>query len=163
MSIELHPCGLPKFGGDDAVVSIIAFGSILLLGSKSDPNMIAMGQGCPKLLDLWCIVYPYFNLIMHYFSSQIRTAYPKETACPCWPRWPKVRIRLQGDSGGLGLGYININSISFRGYPETELSQHNPIRDHQNHPVENAVHNVLFTWDIADVLISSHLEHRDWY
>ena len=43
--------------------------------------------------------------------------------------------RLQGDSGGLGLGYVDINSISFGGYPETELSQHNPVRDHQNHPV----------------------------
>ena len=42
---------------------------------------------------------------------------------------------LQGDSGGLGLGYVDINSVSFGGYPETELSQHNPVRDHQNHPV----------------------------
>ena len=30
----------------------------------------------------------------------------------------------------LGLGYVDINSVSFGGYPETELSQHNPVRDH---------------------------------
>ena len=46
------------------------------------------------------------------------------------------KITVQGDSGGLGLGYVDINSVSFGGYPETELSQHNPVRDHQNHPVE---------------------------
>ena len=46
-----------------------------------------------------------------------------------------VLCTLQGDSGGLGLGYVDISSVSFRGYPETELSQHNPVRDHQNHPV----------------------------
>ena len=45
------------------------------------------------------------------------------------------RRALQGDSGGLGLGYVDINSVSFGGYPETELSQHNPVRDHQKHPV----------------------------
>ena len=45
------------------------------------------------------------------------------------------KLYLQGDSGGLGLGYVDINSVSFGGYPETELSQHNPVRDHQNHPV----------------------------
>ena len=45
------------------------------------------------------------------------------------------RGTVQGESGGLGLGYVDINSISFRGYPETELSQHNPVRDHQTHPV----------------------------
>ena len=42
---------------------------------------------------------------------------------------------VQGESGGLGLGYVDINSVSFGGYPETELSQHNPVRDHQTHPV----------------------------
>ena len=36
---------------------------------------------------------------------------------------------IQGDSGGLGLGYVDINSVSFGGYPETELSQHNPVRE----------------------------------
>ena len=46
-----------------------------------------------------------------------------------------IVLHLQGDSGGLGLGYVDINSVSFGGYPETELSQHNPVRDHQNHPV----------------------------
>ena len=49
---------------------------------------------------------------------------------------------VQGDSGGLGLGYVDINSVSFRGYPETELSQHNPVRDHQTHPVEGFVSKV---------------------
>ena len=48
-------------------------------------------------------------------------------------------MRVQGESGGLGLGYVDINSVSFGGYPETELSQHNPVRDHQNHPVEEGV------------------------
>ena len=43
---------------------------------------------------------------------------------------------VQGESGGLGLGYVDINSVSFGGYPETELSQHNPVQDHQNHPVD---------------------------
>ena len=50
-----------------------------------------------------------------------------------------VHLGVQGDSGGLGLGYVDINSVSFGGYPETELSQHNPVRDHQNHPVEEGV------------------------
>ena len=45
---------------------------------------------------------------------------------------------VQGDSGGLGVGYVDINSVSIRGYTETELSQHNPVRDHQNHPVLSA-------------------------
>ena len=49
-------------------------------------------------------------------------------------------ITVQGDSGGLGLGYVDINSVSFRGYPETELSQHTPVRDHQTHPV------VTYSW-----------------
>ena len=40
---------------------------------------------------------------------------------------------LQGDSGGLG--YVDINSVSFRGYPETMLSQHNPVREQMGHPV----------------------------
>ena len=44
---------------------------------------------------------------------------------------------VQGDSGGLGLGYVDINSVSFGDYPQTELSQHNPVRDHQTHPVED--------------------------
>ena len=44
-------------------------------------------------------------------------------------------MSVQGDSGALGLGYVDINSVSFGGYPETELSQHNPVRDHQNHPI----------------------------
>ena len=44
-------------------------------------------------------------------------------------------ISVQGESGGLRLGYVDINSVSFGGYPETELSQHNPVRDHQTHPV----------------------------
>ena len=35
-----------------------------------------------------------------------------------------MRVTLQGDSGGLGLGYVDINFVSFGGYPETELSQH---------------------------------------
>ena len=47
-----------------------------------------------------------------------------------------AQVQVQGDSGGLGLGYVDINSVSFGGYPETELSQHNPVRDHQNHPVK---------------------------
>ena len=47
---------------------------------------------------------------------------------------------LQGESGGLGLGYVDINSVSFGGYPDTELSQHNPVRDHQNHPVLHHVY-----------------------
>ena len=50
-----------------------------------------------------------------------------------------IPMSIQGDSGGLGLGYVDINSVSFRGYPETELSQHNPVRDHQNHPVEPSI------------------------
>ena len=33
-----------------------------------------------------------------------------------------IPISIQGDSGGLGLGYVDINSVSFGGYPETELS-----------------------------------------
>ena len=45
-------------------------------------------------------------------------------------------VLVQGESGGLGLGYVDINSVSFGGYPETELSQHNPVRDHQTHPVD---------------------------
>ena len=54
---------------------------------------------------------------------------------PCF----RVRftLKVQGESGGLGLGYVDINSVSFGGYPETELSQHNPFRDHQTHPVQN--------------------------
>ena len=47
-----------------------------------------------------------------------------------------IEIEIQGDSGGLGLGYVDINSVSFGGYPEPELSQHNSVRDHQNHPVD---------------------------
>ena len=44
-------------------------------------------------------------------------------------------MSVQGDSGGLGLGYVDINSVSFGGYPETELSQHNPVCEQMGHPV----------------------------
>ena len=42
---------------------------------------------------------------------------------------------LEGDPSACGLGYVDINSVSFGGYPETELSQHNQVRDQQTHPV----------------------------
>ena len=42
---------------------------------------------------------------------------------------------VQGESGGLGLGYVDINSVSFGGYPETELSQQNQVREEMGHPV----------------------------
>ena len=32
----------------------------------------------------------------------------------------QLGAEVQGESGGLGLGYVDINSVSFRGYPETE-------------------------------------------
>ena len=28
-----------------------------------------------------------------------------------------AQVQVQGDSGGLGLGYVDINSVSFGGYP----------------------------------------------
>ena len=48
---------------------------------------------------------------------------------------PETQFQLQGDSGGLGLGYVDINSVSLGGYPETELSQHNPVREQMGHPI----------------------------
>ena len=46
-----------------------------------------------------------------------------------------AQVQVQGDSGGLGLGYVDINSVSLGGYPETELSQHNPVLKQMGHPV----------------------------
>ena len=43
--------------------------------------------------------------------------------------------RLQGDPSVRGLGYVDIKSVSFGGYLETELSQHNPARKQMGHPV----------------------------
>ena len=40
-----------------------------------------------------------------------------------------THLKLHGDPFARRLGYIDINSISFGGYPETELSQHNPVRE----------------------------------
>ena len=42
---------------------------------------------------------------------------------------------IQGDPSARGLGYVDINSISLGGYPEAELSQHNPVREQMCHPV----------------------------
>ena len=43
---------------------------------------------------------------------------------------------LQGGPSACGLGYVDINSVSFEGSPEMELSQHNPVREQMGHPVE---------------------------
>ena len=45
-------------------------------------------------------------------------------------------VTVQGDSSACGLGYVDINSVSFRGYPKTELSQHNAVcvREQMGHP-----------------------------
>ena len=42
---------------------------------------------------------------------------------------------LQGDPSAHGLGYVDINTVSFGGYPETELSHHNPVPKLIGHPV----------------------------
>ena len=60
------------------------------LEMKPDPNMIAMGQGWRKLLDLWCVVYPYFNLIMHYSVFESDTDFlPKRNSLPLLASLPK--------------------------------------------------------------------------
>ena len=38
---------------------------------------------------------------------------------------PPSKMILQGESGGLRLGYDDINSVSFGGYPETEPDSEN--------------------------------------
>ena len=49
---------------------------------------------------------------------------------------PRVFIgRLQGDPSARGLGYVDIKSVSFGGYLETKLIQHNPVRKQMGHPV----------------------------
>ena len=60
---------------------------------------------------------------------------------------------VQGESGGLGLGYVDINSISFGGYPEMELSQHNPVRDHQTHPVQYVLVKLQKSYFRKDIVI----------
>ena len=42
---------------------------------------------------------------------------------------------VQGDPSAHGLGYVEINSFSLGVYPETELSQHNPVREQMGHPL----------------------------
>ena len=44
-------------------------------------------------------------------------------------------IQVQGDPSSCRLGYVDINSVSFRGYPQMEWSQHNPVRKQMGHPV----------------------------
>lgn len=43
---------------------------------------------------------------------------------------------IQGGPSARRLGYVDINSVSFGGYPEMQLSQHNPVREQIGHPVE---------------------------
>ena len=43
---------------------------------------------------------------------------------------------VQGDPSARGLGCVNINYVSFGGHPETDLSQHNPVREQMDHPVD---------------------------
>ena len=48
---------------------------------------------------------------------------------------PKINLDYRVTSA-CGLGYVDVNFVSFRGYTETELSQHNPFREQMGHPVE---------------------------
>ena len=45
------------------------------------------------------------------------------------------RLQVQGGPSARGLGYVDINSVSFSGYLETELSQQNTFRKQMGHPV----------------------------
>ena len=42
---------------------------------------------------------------------------------------------IPGGPSARGLGYIDISSVSYWVYPETELSQYNPVRKQMGHPV----------------------------
>ena len=43
---------------------------------------------------------------------------------------------VQGGPSALGKKYVDINYVSFGGHPETDLSQHNPVREQMDHPVD---------------------------
>ena len=46
------------------------------------------------------------------------------------------RKSVQGGPSALGKKYVDINYVSFGGHPETDLSQHNPVREQMDHPVD---------------------------
>ena len=52
-----------------------------------------------------------------------------------WMPAQQLPTLLQGDPSACGLGYVDINSVSFGSYPVTELSQHNPLGEQMGHPV----------------------------
>ena len=85
-------------------------------------------------------------LIQVNFSAKPSSSFGLCVGRSCkWPRRPTVgdlklskRIfrHIQGDPSARGLGYVDINSVSFGGYPETDLSQHNPVHEQMGHPAQ---------------------------